>query len=137
METAVLTPPELSQEDEQVEDTKLSESPETPSGATTPLSGEDTMPKSPDEELERSAAQPIDLIRINKEGLRREVSQGVRVEDSTDQGLTFSFSSEAPVERWWGREVLMHDEDAMDLGRMNDGGAYLWNHNRDVVLGVA
>jgi HK97 family phage major capsid protein len=41
------------------------------------------------------------------------------------------------VERWWGKEVLMHDEGAMDLGRMNDGGAYLWNHNRDVVLGVA
>jgi len=119
------------------DDTKLSESPETPSGATTPLSEEETMPKSPTEELERSAAQPIDLLRINKEGLRREVSQGVRVEDSSDQGLTFSFSSEAPVERWWGREVLMHDEDAMDLGRMNDGGAYLWNHNRDVVLGVA
>ena len=119
------------------DDTKLSESPETPSGATTPLSEEETMPKSPTEELERSAAQPIDLLRINKEGLRREVAQGVRVEDSSDQGLTFSFSSEAPVERWWGREVLMHDEDAMDLGRMNDGGAYLWNHNRDVVLGVA
>jgi len=119
------------------DDTKLSESPETPSGATTPLSGEDTMSTAPTEELERSAAQPIDLLRINKEGLRREVSQGVRVEESSDQGLTFSFSSEAPVERWWGREVLMHDEGAMDLGRMNDGGAYLWNHNRDVVLGVA
>jgi HK97 family phage major capsid protein len=119
------------------DDTKLSESPEKPSGATTPLSGEDTMTTPPNEELERSAAQPIDLLRINKEGLRREVSQGVRVEDSTDQGLTFSFSSEAPVERWWGKEVLMHDEGAMDLGRMNDGGAYLWNHNRDVVLGVA
>ena len=124
-------------DEDEDDDTKLNESPETPSGATTPLSGEDTMPKPPDEELERSATQPIDLLRINKEGLRREVSQGVRVEDSTDQGLTFSFSSEAPVERWWGREVLMHDEGAMDLGRMNDGGAYLWNHNRDVVLGVA
>lgn len=107
-------------------DTKLNESLETRSGATTPLNGEDTV-----------TTPPIDLLRINKEGLRREVSQGVRVEDSTEQGLTFSFSSEAPVERWWGREVLMHDADAMDLGRMNDGGAYLWNHNRDVVLGVA
>ena len=132
-----LMPLQLSQEEEQVDDTKLDESPESPSGATTPLSGEDTMSTAPNEELERSATQPIDLLRINKEGLRREVSQGVRVEDSTDQGLTFSFSSEAPVERWWGREVLMHDDGAMDLGRMNDGGAYLWNHNRDVVLGVA
>ena len=124
-------------DEDEDEDTKLSESPESPSGATTPLSGDETMTTAPNEELERSATQPIDLLRINKEGLRREVSQGVRVEDSSDQGLTFSFSSEAPVERWWGKEVLMHDEGAMDLGRMNDGGAYLWNHNRDVVLGVA
>ena len=124
-------------DEDEDEDTKLDESPESPSGATTPLSGDETMTTAPNEELERSATQPIDLLRINKEGLRREVSQGVRVEDSTDQGLTFSFSSEAPVERWWGREVLMHDDGAMDLGRMNDGGAYLWNHNRDVVLGVA
>ena len=91
-----LMPLQLSQEEEQVEDTKLSESPESLSGATTPLSGEDTMSTAPTEELERSATQPIDLLRINKEGLRREVSQGVRVEDSSEQGLTFSFSSEAP-----------------------------------------
>ena len=125
------------EEEDHVDDTKLSESPETLSGVTTPLSGEETMPKSPEEELERSVAPPLDLLRINKEGLRREAPQSFRVEESTDTGLTFSFSSEAPVERWWGKEVLMHDEGAMDLARMNDGGAYLWNHNRDVVLGVA
>ena len=125
------------EEEDHVDDTKLSESPETLSGVTTPLSGEETMPKPPEEELERSVAPPVDLLRINKEGLRREAPQSFRVEESTDTGLTFSFSSEAPVERWWGKEVLMHDEGAMDLARMNDGGAYLWNHNRDVVLGVA
>ena len=59
-------------DEDEDDDTKLSESPETLSGATTPLSGEDTMPKSPVEELERNATQPIDLLRINKEGLRRE-----------------------------------------------------------------
>jgi len=62
---------------------------------------------------------------------------GLRVEEKTDETLTFSFSSEAPVERWFGREILVHEEGSVDLGRMNDGGVYLWNHNRDVVLGVA
>jgi HK97 family phage major capsid protein len=62
---------------------------------------------------------------------------GLRVEESTDETLTFSFSSEAPVDRWFGREILVHEEGSVDLGRMNDGGVYLWNHNRDVVLGVA
>ena len=89
-----------------------------------PATGEKAMPD-------------IDLKRINKEGLKREVQQGMRVEEKAEDGLTFSFSSEAPVERWWGKEILVHDDGAMDLARMNDGGAYLWNHNRDVVLGVA
>ena len=85
----------------------------------------------------KSMDTTIDIKAINKEVLRREAPQGLRVEESTTTGLTFSFSSEAPVERWWGREVLMHDDGAMDLARMNDGGPWLWNHNRDVVLGVA
>ena len=62
---------------------------------------------------------------------------GLQIEEQTDKTLTFSFSSEAPVDRWFGREILLHEPGAMDLSRLNDGGAYLWNHNRDVVLGVA
>lgn len=62
---------------------------------------------------------------------------GLQIEEQTDETLTFSFSSEAPVDRWFGREILLHEPGAMDLSRMNDGGAYLWNHNRDVVLGVS
>lgn len=67
---------------------------------------------------------------------RRELPMGMQVEDQTDETLTFSFSSEAPVERWFGREILVHEPGAMDLSRMNDGAPWLWNHNRDVVLGV-
>jgi HK97 family phage major capsid protein/HK97 family phage prohead protease len=50
--------------------------------------------------------------------------------------MTFSFSSELPVERWWGNEVLSHDAGAADLSRLNNGAAFLWNHDRDKVLGV-
>lgn len=49
---------------------------------------------------------------------------------------TFSFSSEEPVDRWWGREVLSHDDGAADFSRIDAGVApYLFNHDRDVVLG--
>jgi HK97 family phage major capsid protein len=52
------------------------------------------------------------------------------------ESFKFSFSSEQPVERWFGAEVLSHDEDAADFSRLNNGaGPYLWNHNREVVLG--
>ena len=67
---------------------------------------------------------------------RRELPMGLQIEEQTDETLTFSFSSEAPVERWFGREILLHEPGAMDLSRMNDGAPWLWNHNRDVVLGV-
>ena len=109
----------------------------TPAEAKKWLSDHDFTPISFEPATGKAMQDRLDIKAINKEVLRREAPQGLRVEESTDTGLTFSFSSEAPVERWWGREVLMHDDGAMDLARMNDGGPWLWNHNRDVVLGVA
>jgi HK97 family phage major capsid protein len=67
---------------------------------------------------------------------RRELPMGLRVEESTDETLTFSFSSEAPVDRWFGREILVHEKGAMDLSRMNDGAPWLWGHDPNKVLGV-
>lgn len=109
----------------------------TVSEAKTWLSNHDYKPILFEPATGKAMTTAIDIKSINKEVHRREAPQGLRVEERTDAGLTFSFSSEAPVERWWGREILVHDADSMDLARMNDGGAWLWNHNRDVVLGVA
>ncbi len=50
--------------------------------------------------------------------------------------LEFPFSSELPVQRWFGKEILSHKKGAADLARLNDGGALLWNHNSDHVIGV-
>jgi HK97 family phage major capsid protein len=64
-----------------------------------------------------------------------EIEVGNETEDEEDS-LEFSFSSEAPVERWFGKEILSHEEGCADLSRISDGVApYLFNHNRDVVLG--
>ena len=78
----------------------------------------------------------IDLGKL-KGPQRRDATAEFKIEERSEEGLTFSFSSEAPVNRWYGPEVLVHEADAVDLTRMNDGGVYLWNHDRDVVLGVA
>lgn len=77
----------------------------------------------------------VDLQKL-KGPQRRELQMGMQVEEKTDDTLTFSFSSESPVDRWFGREILLHDEGAMDLSRLNDGAPWLWNHLRDTVLGV-
>ena len=44
--------------------------------------------------------------------------------------LEFSFSSETPVTRYFGDEVLDHDREAVDLSRLNGGAApLLLNHD--------
>ncbi len=48
--------------------------------------------------------------------------------------VTFSFSSETPVERFYGREVLSHAEGSVNLRHLTQGNL-LWNHNTDKVLG--
>lgn len=50
--------------------------------------------------------------------------------------VTFPFSSEAPVKRWYGDEILVHDEKSADLGRLNDRAPLLFNHELNDVIGV-
>lgn len=48
----------------------------------------------------------------------------------------FSFSSELPVERFYGNEVLDHSPGSADLSRVKDGAPLLWNHDPGQVIGV-
>jgi len=64
---------------------------------------------------------------------RAEVTTFDEVEDRTYE---FPFSSEFPVARYFGNEILSHEGDAADLSRLNDGAPLLFNHNPDRVIGV-
>jgi phage head maturation protease len=44
-------------------------------------------------------------------------------------GLTLSFSSEAPVKRWFGPEILLHNAQNVDLTRLQAVGALLYGHD--------
>lgn len=50
--------------------------------------------------------------------------------------VELAFSSEEPVERWWGIEILEHSAVAVDLGRLRDGAALLVNHDFNQQIGV-
>ncbi len=65
--------------------------------------------------------------------MRSQDSPALDVEART---LLLSFSSELPVDRWFGKEILSHAPGAADLTRLNDGGPLLFNHNPDDVIGV-
>lgn len=64
---------------------------------------------------------------------RAELTTFDEVEDRTYE---FPFSSEYPVARYFGNEILSHDGKAADLSRLNDGAPLLFNHNPDRVIGV-
>lgn len=59
-----------------------------------------------------------------------------RAIDEGKRTVELAFSSETPVERSFGYEVLDHDEGSVDLNRLNDGAALLVNHNTDDQVGV-
>jgi HK97 family phage major capsid protein/HK97 family phage prohead protease len=64
---------------------------------------------------------------------RAELTTFDEVEDRTYE---FPFSSEFPVSRYFGNEILSHEIKAADLSRLNDGAPLLFNHNPDRVIGV-
>lgn len=87
--------------------------------------------------LSVNTASPVQHRDLNREPLYRNavVASWCRAEDDPDV-VEFSFSSEEPVERYFGMEVLSHAPGAMNMARLNSGAApWLWNHNPDVVLG--
>ena len=57
--------------------------------------------------------------------------------DEDDRRVRMSLSSEEPVERAFGMEVLRHSDDAVDLSRMNSGHApLLLDHDMTKQIGV-
>lgn len=56
--------------------------------------------------------------------------------DTDSRTVELSFSSETPYGRWFGDEILCHDEGCINLERFNNGlGTLLFNHDRDAVVG--
>jgi HK97 family phage major capsid protein/HK97 family phage prohead protease len=61
----------------------------------------------------------------------------VRKEEDKTVRLSFPASSEAPVERWFGEEILSHDKKSIRMDRINRGAMpVLFNHNWDEPIGI-
>ena len=56
--------------------------------------------------------------------------------DEEKRTLKFPFSSELPVDRWFGKEILSHKAGAMRMDRLNDAAPLLYNHDSDQYIGV-
>lgn len=56
--------------------------------------------------------------------------------DKDNRTVSLSFSSEEPVERWFGSEVLDHSKGAVRLKRLKTGGPLLLDHDSRKQIGV-
>jgi HK97 family phage major capsid protein/HK97 family phage prohead protease len=56
--------------------------------------------------------------------------------DGEDQVLEFSFSSEVPYRRWYGFEIISHENDAINMERLAAGAPLLFNHDWDKHIGI-
>jgi len=56
--------------------------------------------------------------------------------DKENRTVELSFSSEDPYERYWGVEILDHSTTSVDMERLNNSAPLLFNHDRDIVIGV-
>lgn len=85
--------------------------------------------------IQQREAQILSQIRAQNGGVIRRSMEVVGV-DREARTVELAFSSEAEVSRWFGIEVLSHDASAVRLERINDGGAFLDNHNWNAQRGV-
>jgi HK97 family phage major capsid protein/HK97 family phage prohead protease len=97
------------------------------------LQGEDPEEETEAEEMAEEAMPEVEERKLEGKYQRTEVTAFAEVED---RSFEFPFSSEYPVARYFGNEVLSHEGDAADLARLNDGAPLLFNHNPDRVVGV-
>lgn len=86
--------------------------------------------------LGRVMADKITIADLNRDkgGLFRQAE--IRQISQEDRTVELAFSSEVPVARWFGEEVLSHEGGAMRLDRLEAGAALLVNHDWDDQVGV-
>jgi HK97 family phage major capsid protein/HK97 family phage prohead protease len=78
--------------------------------------------------------ETIRKIKIGKQ--YRNFTIDTREIDEKKRTVPLSFSSEEPVERWWGVEILDHEKKSVNLRRLKRGGALLIDHDMRNQVGV-
>ena len=76
----------------------------------------------------------VDSVRNVTECYKR--SGETSFEEKDERVYEFAFSSEFPVARNFGMEVLSHDDGAINLERLNNSAPLLFNHDPNKVIGV-
>ena len=81
-------------------------------------------------------ALTVEQINANRGSAPLRRSSEVRSIDDEARTIEVAFSSEEPVMRWFGEEILDHSPGSMGLARLDAGAAVLWNHDTNTQIGV-
>ena len=73
---------------------------------------------------------------IESKPLFREFGLTREAVNDEERTVELSFSSEEPVDRWFGLEILDHSPGSVRLDRLSNGGALLMDHDRRDQVGV-
>src|SRR5215472_14681472 len=57
-------------------------------------------------------------------------------EGADEERFAIAISSEYPVRRWYGTEILAHDKGSIDLSRAKSGMSFLVEHNSRDIVGI-
>ncbi len=72
---------------------------------------------------------------VNGQVQQRFIEAEIRAKSEDSRTIELSFSSEVSVDRWYGSEVLAHDDGCVALQRLLDVGVVLFSHGRDINYG--
>ena len=91
-----------------------------------------------EQEIENEVVDSVELTReeIETSTMFRNMKLDRSTMNEESRTISLAFSSENPVNRWFGEEVLSHDTGAVRLNRLNDGGALLVDHDPTDHVGV-
>lgn len=78
----------------------------------------------------------LTISELNKEPGQRFFSLQRDAINQEARTVSLAFSSEHPVPRWFGNEILDHAPESVSLGRLQDGGAVLVDHDLSDHVGV-
>ncbi len=79
--------------------------------------------------MEQRKTSPDQLAHRSVEIADRSIDEDART-------VEIAFSSEQVVDRWYGTETLGHEAENVRLDRINNGGAFLMEHDRSDQIGV-
>lgn len=78
----------------------------------------------------RPSSAPLPVLRqIEGQQLQRVLAVDLNTLDTEQRTVEVAVSSEYPVRRWFGMEVLDHSDESIDLTRLRNGAPLLLQHN--------